>query len=422
MNSEFWVRVIKDYFEKELPPTIKRDYIIPLENPINRSITLTGGRRTGKTFEIYNIIKKILENNEKEQTLYINFERADILPTIEDLNTIKKTYFEIVPENKKTWFFLDEIQNVKKWESFVRQCLDENINVFLTGSSSKLLSKEIATSMRGRNLSYKIYPFSFKEYLNTKEIPIKKYYSTKETNKIKKALQEYIKYGGYPETIIYPEQKEKLLIEILNTTIYKDVAERERIRNIKALKLTMNALINSTEFSTHKYYKFLKTQGIKTSKNTIYNYIEYLKDANIIYTNHKNEQSYKKAEQSIPKIYLIDNGILTINNIEDKGRLLENMLFIELKRRNQKVSYYKTQTEEIDFVIQKGKKTIELIQASTNIEQINTKKREIKSLIKASKELKCNKLTIITLNQEETIKEQGKTIKVKPAWKWLLEK
>jgi uncharacterized protein len=422
MNSEFWVRVIKDYFEKELPPTIKRDYIIPLENPINRSITLTGGRRTGKTFEIYNIIKKILENNEKEQTLYINFERADILPTIEDLNTIKKTYFEIVPENKKTWFFLDEIQNVKKWESFVRQCIDENINVFLTGSSSKLLSKEIATSMRGRNLSYKIYPFSFKEYLNTKEIPIKKYYSTKETNKIKKALQEYIKYGGYPETIIYPEQKEKLLIEILNTTIYKDVAERERIRNIKALKLTMNALINSTEFSTHKYYKFLKTQGIKTSKNTIYNYIEYLKDANIIYTNHKNEQSYKKAEQSIPKIYLIDNGILTINNIEDKGRLLENMLFIELKRRNQKVSYYKTQTEEIDFVIQKGKKTIELIQASTNIEQINTKKREIKSLIKASKELKCNKLTIITLNQEETIKEQGKTIKVKPAWKWLLEK
>ncbi|MDD3083840.1 MAG: ATP-binding protein [Candidatus ainarchaeum sp.] len=421
MNSEFWARVIKDYFEKELPHTIKREYVIPLENPINRSITLTGGRRTGKTFEIYNIIKKILKNNKKEQTLYINFERSDILPTIEDLNTIKKIYFEIVPENKKTWFFLDEIQNVKNWENFVRQCLDENINIFLTGSSSKLLSKEIATSMRGRNLTYSIYPFSFKEYLNAKEIQTKKYYSTKEINKIKKALQEYLLYGGYPETIIYPEQKEKLLIEILNTTIYKDVAEREKIRNIKALKLTMNALINSTEFSTHKYYNFLKTQGIKLSKNTIYNYIEYLKDANIIYTNHKNEHSYKKAEQSIPKIYLIDNGILTINNIEDKGRLLENMIFIELKRRNHKISYYKTQTEEIDFVIQKGKKITELIQSSISIEQLNTKEREIKALIKASKELKCNKLTIINLNQEETIKEQGKTIKVKPAWKWLLE-
>jgi predicted AAA+ superfamily ATPase len=422
MDKAFWATIIKDFHEKELPATIERDYRIPTENPINRSTTLVGGRRSGKTYELYNIIKKIVKENKKTQVVYINFEKTELeTAKAEDLLKIKEAYAELYPENKKKWFILDEIQKIPGWETFARQCLDEGIIVFLSGSSSKLLSKEIATSMRGRNLTYTIMPFSFKEILFARGINQNKYYSTTEKALIQKTLEEYMTFGGYPETVLYPQEREKILGEIMQTTIYKDVQEREKIRNIKALKLLLKALINAKEFSTNKFYNYLKTQGIKISKNTIYNYIEYFKDAYILFTLNKHAYSYKKEEQTLPKIYFIDNGLLQINGITDKGRLFENMIFLELVRREKQTAYFKTPSgEEVDFVIKNAKKTIQLIQASISLENPETKEREIKNLIKASKELKCNNLLIITLEEEQTIKHKGKTIKITPAWKWML--
>lgn len=243
-----------------------------------------------------------------------------------------------------------------------------------------------------------------------------------EKARILNALRNYLEYGGYPETIIYKEKKEKILQDIKETLVYRDIIERYKIRNIKALKLLINALLNSKEFSIHKFYNFLKSMGLKISKNALYNYLQYLNDVFFVFPLKKFSYSYKELEQSIPKIYLIDNGFLKISGIEDKGKFMENLVFIELLRRGLATFYYRFSTkEEVDFVIKKDKKISQLIQVCYDIEDYNTKEREIKVLIKASKELKCNNLLIVNWDYEAEEKIKGKKIKFISLWKWLIE-
>ncbi len=427
ITKEKWIEIIKDFQEKELPELIEREIDIPLKIPIKRAISIIGPRRAGKTYETFNLIKKLLRTNtNKRQILYVNFERADIgVANSEDLVLMLEAFYEIYPDNKKKelWLFLDEIQNVSNWEKFVRTALDEEIKIYLTGSSSKLLSKEMATSMRGRNLTYNLLPFSFREFLKAKNIKIEKYLSSSEKSKIMSNLRAYLEYGGYPESVIYEKEREKILTDIKETAIYRDVVERSKIRNVKALRLLITALINSKEFSINKFYNFIKSQGVKIGKNVLYNYLEYLNDAFFVFTLRKFSLSYKKAEQSIPKIYFIDNGLLRVSGIQDKGRLMENLVFIELYRRNLDISYYKSITnEEVDFVIKDNKKIRQLIQVCYNIEDYITKEREIKSLIKAGKELKCKNLLVITYDYGGEEMYKNKKVNFIPLWKWLLEK
>ncbi len=422
--KEDWAGMIKEFYSKKLPETFERELQVPAEIPIARAISIIGPRRAGKTYLMFNLIKKLLNKYPKENIIYINFEKAGFLPlNVNDLVLFKETFFELNPSLKKedSYFFLDEIQNVDNWELFVRTCLDEGIKVFISGSSSKLLSKEVATSMRGRTLTYTLLPFSFREYIMSRDIKIQKFLSSSEKAEIVSLFNKYFMDGGYPETIVYPEQNEKILSNIFETALYKDVIEREKIRNIKIVLQLVQALISSNEFSVNKFYNYLKSMNIKTGKNTLYNYISYLEDAFVIFLLRKFDLSYKKAGQSLPKVYFIDNGILTNNKIDDKGRLLENLVFLELVRRERDVSYYQTQSEEIDFLIKKGKKVIQLIQVCFDLSNFMTKDREIKPLLKASKEFNCNNLSILTNSQEKELKISGKKIIVKPVWKWLLE-
>jgi len=188
------------------------------------------------------------------------------------------------------------------------------------------------------------------------------------------------------------------------------------------MKNLIKALIISKEFSVNKFYNYLKSQGIKVGKNILYNYLTYLEDAFFVFTLKKFSLSYKKSEQSLPKIYFIDNGLLTINGIDDKGRLMENLVFVELIRRDLDISYYQTPLkEEVDFVVKEGKKVKELLQVSYTTQDFMTFQREVNILLKASKEFKCNKLTIITKDEEKEERIKGKKIVFIPAWKWLLK-
>ena len=422
IKKDKWIEIIKDFQEKKIPEAIERNIKIPLEIPIKRAISIIGPRRTGKTYEMFILMRKLLSSIKKEQILYFNSERADLgLLDYRDLTVMLETFNEVYPESKK-WLFLDEIQNIPEWEKFVRTALDDNIMVYLSGSSSKLLSKEVATSMRGRSLTYTILPFSFKEYLKVKNITYSKLLSSKERVKILNALRGYMEYGGYPEAVIYPEEKERILTEIKETTIYRDVIERSKIRNIKIMKLLIDALINSKEFSVNKFYNFLKSNGMKIGKNVLYVYIQFLNDAFFVFLLRKFSYSYKIAEQSIPKVYFVDNGLLWISGIKDKGRLMENLVFVELLRRNLDISYYKSVTkEEVDFVIKESKKVKQLIQVCYDINGFNTKEREIKALIKASKELNCSNIMVITWDYETEERVKNKKIKFIPLWKWLLQ-
>jgi len=404
---------------------VERDVEIPLEIPLSRSISIMGPRRAGKTYEMFLTVRKLLERVEKKQVLYINLERADVGPvSMEDLVSMLETFYELYPENKgrKIWMFLDEVQNVGGWERFVRTAIDRDIKVYLSGSSSKLLSREIATSMRGRNISYTILPFSFREYLKAKNFNYGKYSSSSEKARMANHFMDYLEYGGYPEAVVFPEAREKILKEVLETTIYRDVIERARIRNVKVMKMLITALINSKEFSVNKFYNFLKSQGIKVGKNILYNYLEYLNDAFFVFLLRKFSHSYKKAEQSIPKVYLIDNGLLKISGVHDKGRLMENLVFIELLRRNLEISYYQeTNKEEVDFVVKQGRKVKRLIQVCYDVQDFNTKDRETRALVDGSRKLKCDNLLVITLDYEADEKTKGKKIRFIPLQKWLMQ-
>jgi len=424
ISRERIATIIKDFHERGVPWLIERDLQIPVEIPIKRAISIIGPRRAGKTYSMFQIMKKLLEKYEITQILYLNFELTVLKNlSLEDLDLIKETYFEIYPENKnkKVWFFLDEIQNVENWETWVRTLLEEDINVFISGSNSKFLSKEIATQLRGRSLTYVVFPFSFQEFLRAKHMEPEKYSSSRERAKIMKALREYLNFGGYPEAILYPEEREKIITEIVETTIYRDIVERYRVKNVKALRMLIASLINSASktFSVHKFYNFLKSQGIKVSKTTLYEYLEALKDVFFVFPVHRFSHSLRKSEQTLPKVYLVDNGILYTNGIRDKGKLLENLVLVELKRRGKEVYYY-SNNYELDFVVAKGKTVEQLIQVCYDISDYETKEREIKSLLKTSELLRCKNLIVITWDYEGEEEFKGKKIKFIPLWKWLL--
>lgn len=422
-----WGEIIKDFQERELPEVIERDIGYPLEPPVKRAVVLIGPRRAGKTYSMFQAIKKLIGGGaEKRSILYINFEDSRISgASVNDLNNMLDVFFEIYPENKRrrAWFFLDEIQLVEKWEAFVRRLLDsENAGVFVTGSSSKMLSREIATSLRGRSLTYCIFPFSFKEFLKARKITYGKYLSSAERSEVINGLREYMSCGGYPEAVLYRQEREKILREIIDVTIYRDVIERHKVKNSKVLRMFFTALFNSKEFSIHKFFNFLKSQGVKISKNTLYAYFEYFRDSLVMHPLRRFALSYKDIEGSTPKVYFVDNGLLYSQGIRDDGRLMENLVFMELlKKWSDNLYYYRSPDEkEVDFVIKQGRNITQLIQVCYNIESYVTKEREIKGLLKAAGEFNCTNLLIITWDYEGEDRIEGKKIFYAPLWKWLL--
>jgi predicted AAA+ superfamily ATPase len=427
ISKTIWGNIIKDFQKRRYRDIVQRDIHYPLDIPLDRAVVLTGPRRSGKTYLMYMGIKELLARKEdKNSILYVNFEDSRLVGAVsQDLNTLLKVFFEFCPDrNEKTWVFLDEIQVLPDWERFVRTLVDmENVNVFVTGSSSKLMSKEIATSMRGRSLTYNVYPFSFAEVLKAGKLEYEEYLSSALMGEIIQKLEDYVRYGGFPETVLYREEWDRILSEIVDVTIFRDIVERYDVKNIKMLKLFLNAIFNSKEFSIHKFYNFLKSQGYKVSKNTLYTYFGYFEDSFIVFPLKRFSYSYKNIESSTSKMYLVDNGLLSLQGIQDYGRLIENIVFIELKRRSKgDLFYYKsTSGREIDFIIKEGKKVSELIQVCYMLDDFVTKEREVKALLQGSEELQCDNLLIITWNYEAVEIVSGKKIRYVSLCKWLLD-
>jgi hypothetical protein len=426
ISKTLWGNIIKDFQKRRYPDIVQRDIHYPLDIPLDRAVVLSGPRRSGKTYLMYLGIKELLARKEdKNSILYVNFEDSRLVGAAsQDLNTLLEVFFEIYPDrNEKTWVFLDEIQVIPDWERFVRTLVDmENVNVFVTGSSSRLMSKEIATSMRGRSLTYNVYPFSFAEVLKAGKLEYEEYLSSAQMGEIIQKLEDYVRYGGFPETVRYREEWDRILSEIVDVTIFRDIVERYDVKNIKMLKLFLNAIFNSKEFSIHKFYNFLKSQGHKVSKNTLYTYFGYFEDSFIVFPLKRFSYSYKNIESSMSKIYLVDNGLLSLQGIQDYGRLIENIVFIELKRRSKgDLFYYKsTSGREIDFIIKEGKKVSELIQVCYMLDDFVTKERELKALLQGSEELKCDNLLIITWDYEAVEIVSGKNVRYVSLSKWLL--
>jgi len=421
IEKEVWGRIIRDFWEWDVE-LIRRDvrYDIP---KVQRALTIIGPRRAGKTYFMFQIIKDLFDRIDKRKIIFVNFEDPRLINAdLNDLMTFLDVFYTIYPENVKEtcYFFLDEVQCVENWERFVRFLLDKNQKVVISGSSSKLLSKEIATHLRGRSIPIKIYPFSFKEILKVNGIEVKPYLSSYELAKIKNLAESYLMWGGYPEVVLNPSLRRDILKEIIDLTIYRDVVERWSVENIRALRLILKMLAYSSHLSISKIYRNLKGLGLSVGKNTVANYVEYLEDSLIVYRLQALVKSYKKVELLGFKPYLVDNGILHVLGVEDRGRLLENLVFVELLKRgytpNEDFFYYTFDGGEVDFVVDK-----QLIQVCYDISDYDTKVREVRALIRASKDLGYKECLIITWDQEETITVDNLTIKVVPVWKWCIE-
>jgi len=426
MKKDTFKQLILDFHEKSLSHVIPRDIDIPFN--LNKTISLIGVRRSGKTFIFFSLVDTLRKNGiDTRNIIYINFEDDRLFPPEPgDLNLLLETYYELFPLKKKEtiYLFLDEIQNIPHWEVFARRVQDsENCRIFISGSSAKLLSKEISTALRGRTITYEVFPLSFKEFLKFKQIDMT-HNSSFEHAKLKNAFNEYISRGGFPEVIEYNDDIYfRVLQEYLDLIMYKDVIERFKISNTHLLKHLMKfCFINiSKSISPNKLYNDFRSMGLKLSKNTIYDYIGYLEDSYGAFTVPISGNSVKEEMRNPKKIYSVDIGFKKIMDSafkKDIGYIYENIVFLELRRNIKNIFYFK-KNNEVDFYFEKGGQRY-LVNVCYDISSPLTRKREIAGLLEAMDYFSTDFGLIITAEVEEEIKENTKTIRLIPLWKWLL--
>jgi predicted AAA+ superfamily ATPase len=436
MNRDRIVEHLRDTMERQLPRSVPRElrYHVPKKG---RAVTIIGPRRSGKTYFLYQQMKRLEQSEKAEEILYINLEDDRLIGLrLGDMDLFLRTYHEIAPDTvgARTHMFLDEVQMVDGWERYVRRILDtEDVRMWLTGSSSRLLAKEIATSMRGRTTTYTILPFSFREYLRAKGHEVRSHVSSKERSLLLFSLRDYMRFGGFPEVVLEEEEDVKLRIlkEYVDVMLMRDIVERHGIRNVRVMRLLFGRLLASlsSEFSVHKYHRQLKAQDVSVSKNTLYEYMGYLEDAFALFSLRRFSYKLKEVDQSLPKVYPIDTGLVTQAGgrfTEDHGPYMEATVALELLRRrgddpSMEIYHWRDASgKEVDFVVKIGKRVTSLIQCCYILEDIHTRSREIGPLLKASGALKCDDLVILTWDQEGEENVGGKRIKLRALWRWLL--
>lgn len=389
---------------------IERNYDFEKLITTNQIVVLTGIRRSGKSTLLLQLAQKF------DNFYYINFDDERLINfTVEDFQTLMLTFKKLYPSKV---IFIDEIQNIDKWERFIRRIFEEDFKIFVTGSNAKLLSSDLATHLTGRYIKRELYPFSFGELLKMRNIDSSAQDSDN-TARILAAFDEYIINGGFPEYL--KTNDKEYLSQLYNDILYRDLLVKFSIRNVKAFKnLSLYLQTNITnEFSYHALTKTLNVSSV----NSIKDYTDYLQQSYLVFECPKYDYSLKKQYVSNKKIYSIDNGLrntVAFRFNTGQGHLLENLVFIELKRRGYEVFYFKTKNNlEVDFVCQ-HENQLNLIQVSYSLADYNTRKREINSLTTAMNELNCEMATVLTYSETETINDNNKQIDVIPVWRWLL--
>jgi len=405
--NEFWKKDIK-------PREITKDICNSVGKEV---IDLVGVRRSGKSTILALIIKEL--KIKEDQILYVNFEEPAFVNyySLELLDKILEVYKLNINSDKKPYIFLDEIQLVPEWEKWVRKIRElDGAYLFITGSSSKLLSKEFGTALTGRHISFQIMPLSFKEYLlfKNKKFPKNNLEIIKNRITYLKEFNKYLLEGGFPQTTLKPNKQ--LLKNYFEDILYKDIAVRYNIRDLNALRKLANYCI--TNISNTISYNSLRNI-YKLSLDSIRSYMSYFEEAYLLFTVPIFSYSLKVQEQNTRKLYTIDNGLrnaVSFKFSEDEGRLAENLVFIELKRKQREMYYWKGKGE-IDFVIKNKDNSIDLINVCYSDE---IPKREIDSInefIEKHAKIKINKCIILT----KDIEKKDKKAEYTPLWKWLLE-
>ncbi len=369
---------------------------IPLELPF--AVIISGIRRSGKSTLLHQLLKKLPD------FFYLNFEDTRLIGfELSDFEKLDEVFHEEFGSSQ--FYLLDEIQNVKGWETFVRSRLDKRKHMFITGSNASLLSKELGTRLTGRHIDVELFPFSFRETL--------RFMKEKSPSE---SFERYYNKGGFPEYVKY--EKPEILRELLSDILYRDIVSRHNIRETKALhEMTIYLLTNvGKEFS----YNGLKRMFEFGSVNTPISFVSYLEDSYLLFTIPKFDYSLRKQLVNEKKVYSVDNGLTIANSVSfssDKGRMLENLVFIVL-RRSHKDIYYFREKGECDFLVKEEGGIKMAIQVTYEMNEDN-KRRELDGLLEAMGKFGLDKGFILTYNQEDEIDVEGKRVIIKPIWKWM---
>jgi hypothetical protein len=405
----------QDVFNKKTD-LIARD--IELEKFISSSlvVVISGIRRCGKSSLLY-LIKEKMKLKEGEY-LYFNFDDERIANDISILDQLYNIHLELY--DRKPVLFFDEVQNISGWEKFINRMFEKNIKVFVTGSNAKLLSSEISTSLTGRNKVIELTPFSFREFLvlSGNKYNLKKICSESK-NQIKKDFDFYFRKGGFP--LVDKENDLELINAYFQDILYRDIISRFKLIQIEEIK-QIGIYFMSNIGKLFSYSTLKDISGVKSS-SSIKAYLDYYSQTYLFFYLKKFDFSIKKQILNPKKVYVIDQAFATrigFNFSENKGRILENIVFLELRRRNKDI-YYHQSRNECDFIIKDAYKVNEAIQVCYFINPDN-KNREVQGLLEAMKQYKLKKGLILTYEQEYSFEAESLSINVLPVWKWLLEK
>lgn len=377
---------------------------------------ITGLRRVGKSTLLAQIAHKYLGDT----WYFVNFDDERLLNfRVEDFDLLHESLITLFGEKKK--FLFDEIQNVPEWERFVRRLHDQGFKVIVTGSNASLLSQELGTRLTGRSIRVEVFPFSFREFIWYRggKIPDTTVLTTQQRGQLRKLLNAYLASGGIPDSLKYPE----LAIHktLYDDVLYRDIATRYKLDNVRSLKeLAFYLMSNVASLVSFNKLKELLKLG---SVNTVKSYIEYLEDSWLFFVMNKYAYSVKEQQIAAKKIYTIDTGLaqsVGFSFSENKGKLFENIVFLQLRRQGLAPYYYKTEQDyEVDFYLPKEKR---LIQVAHDLDRPETRERELRALLAAAAEQKKpHRLMVISDSEKETFKQAGATITIVPLYEWLLQ-
>ena len=417
MNRDVLKQIIIDQKEMYLNNLlISRDY--DLEENVN--YCFVGIRRTGKSYMMYQQIHNLMNDGiSSSQIIYVNFEDERLLEIgVDDLNTILEIGIEFSGSKGKPYLFLDEIQNVDGWEKFVRRVADMKYRINITGSNSKMLSKEIASTLGGRFMIVNVFPYSFKEYLSANHIEniMVDQIGTKKRADIVSQYEQYMTYGTFPE-LVDIKNKRPFLNNIYQTVYLQDIITRNKITNDFAVRLILKKIAESVTkaLSFNRLTNIVKSAGISIGKQTVINYVGHMLDSYLIFS----LQNYASKKTS-PKYYFMDTGLLGLMLLDCKTAQLENLVAVELIRRyGFENVYFFENNIEVDFYIPSENLAIQV--SMQVLDDVDTLERETRAFVKLNQFIPDTKCLLVTNSEETKLNCDGIKIDVVPIWKWLLD-
>ena len=429
--KEELLSVMREFYHDGIPEgVVPRD--VEYVEKLRASTVVKGMRRTGKTFVTYERMKRLVDDGiPLKRIVHVNFEDERLSRlTVDDLHLIGEVHAELCPEfsDGKVWYFLDELQCVDGWESYARRLVDSpNVQLCLTGSSSKLLSEEIATQMRGRSLPIEVFPLSFPEYLRfngiLSDVP-KAGFTSREKGVLRKAMSDYAERGGFPDVQdVSSGMRAAMLQEYVDAVLYRDIIERHQVASVQALKHTLEYLFHNyaRKTSTRSISGVLKNFSVPANRESIADYLDWFKDAYLVYPVSVLSDSLAVKRVNPDKYYLIDPGLIRamcVKNDAERGWMLENIVYMALRRGGGKISYVaNVDGTEVDFhVHDRSSHDERLVQVSYAMSDTSTFNRETNAIKFARQKKGIQDCTIITWDDEGEI--DG--IRIIPVWKWLL--